>query len=439
MKHPTHTLRRMFLLLVLVFFISRQSPAQQVNTSTSDQIFTVPGFPIIIDDQVTLTSLYDLTGMTISIVENYKEGDVIDCAATLPAGITKEFDADNGQFFLKGTASAAVYQALLRQVTFYTTSLSNDQRKIAFSIGKIVAGYNGHYYEFVPGYQTWKNAKTLAEQRSFNGLKGYLATITSQEENDVIVQKLSANGWIGASDAYEVINAALGRNEYTRQAKTNGQKWSEGSWYWVTGPEAGTQFMRANNQGKAQPIAGVYSNWNDGEPNNYSSSEHFGEIYSTSSSVGAAGKWNDFFNNNNSPQYIAGYVVEYGGIPDPDAAGNLGISMKNMIVVGGLLRQDSEEPRAGNNAPRAETENLTITNPINSNLLQVVYQSPRKGKMTVHLYSAAGFVQMNKTFGIVEGENRIPVTLPPSSTAIQFVMFTDENGRRIATKKIVRR
>ncbi|MGD1712813.1 hypothetical protein [Dapis sp. BLCC M172] len=40
----------------------------------------------------------------------------------------------------------------------------------------------GHYYEYVPGAYTWNQAKASAEARSYNGLQGYLATITSEAE-----------------------------------------------------------------------------------------------------------------------------------------------------------------------------------------------------------------------------------------------------------------
>jgi len=48
----------------------------------------------------------------------------------------------------------------------------------------------------------------------YYGLRGYLATITSQVENDFIKGKTKGVGWIGASDAAV-----------------------EGDWRWVTGPE----------------------------------------------------------------------------------------------------------------------------------------------------------------------------------------------------------
>jgi hypothetical protein len=67
--------------------------------------------------------------------------------------------------------------------------------------------------------------------KPYHGLQGYLATITSQEENDFIEQKLSADGWIGASDDFEQINIAAGSFLYADQGE------AEGRWYWVTGPE----------------------------------------------------------------------------------------------------------------------------------------------------------------------------------------------------------
>ena len=79
-------------------------------------------------------------------------------------------------------------------------------------------------------------ARANAEARTYLGKTGYLATITSQAENDFIAQVLAADAWIGAADEYTLINDATGTTTYPDQ-------WSaEGNWYWVTGPEAGTLF-----------------------------------------------------------------------------------------------------------------------------------------------------------------------------------------------------
>lgn len=140
----------------------------------------------------------------------------------------------------------------------------------------------GHFYEFVTASGiTWQNAKNAAEQRTLYGLKGYLATITSAQENQFVVSKLQGQGWFGASDEAQ-----------------------EGVWKWVTGPEAGTQFWQGSSSGSV--VGGLYNNWSPGEPNNCCAGEN--HIHFLTS-----GKWNDYAFNNSS---INGYVVEYGGMPN---------------------------------------------------------------------------------------------------------------------------
>ena len=139
---------------------------------------------------------------------------------------------------------------------------------------------NGHYYEFVNAQGiSWQDAVTQAAQRSLYGLEGYLATVTSAEENAFIAPLLGGQGWIGASD-----------------------EGTEGTWLWMTGPEAGTAFWQGLSSGA--PVNGEYNNWAGGEPNNLG-----GEDYAHYLSNG---QWNDYPVQTGS---IQGYVVEYGGMP----------------------------------------------------------------------------------------------------------------------------
>lgn len=434
----THLRRISRLLVIILISSSLTTHAQQVSTSPSEQIYVAPGFPVVIDPNITLTSLADINDMSVSIVENYQSGDLLGCFAILPPQITMTFDAESGQLFFKGAASAAVYQGILRQVNFQTTSTSNADRKIAFSIGKIVAGFNGHYYEFVPGYQTWKDAKALAQTRSFNGLLGYLATITSQEENDVIFEKLSASGWIGASDDYLEINKTPISPKYDQQEPTKKKTGSEASWHWVTGPEAGTKFTNAKKEDGdyiAVPIPGVYSNWEVGEPNDHNDLEHYGEIYSGNSQAGAAGKWNDFFNDNNDPKFIAGYVVEYGGIPDPNGA-NLTVSMKTMIVLNGLLTEKPAIP--GITRPADSAVNiLNVSNPITGNLLQLYYNAEKRGRLNLILVSGSGNIITRLGYVVEKGNNRFSIQIPATGPGIIYLHASDENRKRITTLKLM--
>jgi hypothetical protein len=170
----------------------------------------------------------------------------------------------------------------------------------------------GNFYEFIPAPGiSWEQARMDAEAKSLNGVNGYLATITSQAENDFIFSRLEGNGWIGASDAEE-----------------------EGVWKWVTGPEAGQQFWQgswAANGGT--PVNGAYSNWDNSgvflEPNNIGDEDYAhlaGEGENNAEAI--PGTWNDF---PNSTAAIRGYVVEYGGVdgcipPGFTATGNITVS-----------------------------------------------------------------------------------------------------------------
>jgi len=143
----------------------------------------------------------------------------------------------------------------------------------------------GHYYEYVSSTITWGEANVAASARTFYGLKGYLITITSEKENNFLVDnKLvpeDTSAWIGAIDDQSL----------------------DHKWYWATGPEAGQIF----SQGLYPNVTKLkYSNWNNGEPNNSGGVEFFGEFYPT-------GYWNDLVEDY---EFIEGYLIEYGGMPN---------------------------------------------------------------------------------------------------------------------------
>jgi len=169
-------------------------------------------------------------------------------------------------------------------VTFTYTTKANDGTQ-AFS-------GNGHYYEFVsaPGI-SWTAARAAASARTFNGLQGYLVTITSAAENAFMFNKVGTTAWIGGSDAAQ-----------------------EGIWRWMDGPEAGQQFsgqIKTSSCGANVPaqLPNSYHNWGAGEPNDCggfgsgSGAENYAHFRSD-------GLWNDFPNGAS----VSGYAVEYGGL-----------------------------------------------------------------------------------------------------------------------------
>lgn len=163
------------------------------------------------------------------------------------------------------------------------------------SYPNVASPATGHYYEFVispvtsPGI-CWAEARRLAAQRSYNGLQGYLATITSADEAALLAGSYSTKDnsksyWIGASDS-DV----------------------EGEWRWKTGPEAGQLFWRGGPAGTAVG----FSNWAPGEPNDYKNQyrpagEDYGQLY------GSSGLWNDV-DECSTGASVFGYVIEYGGL-----------------------------------------------------------------------------------------------------------------------------
>ncbi|HZH97243.1 MAG TPA: T9SS type A sorting domain-containing protein, partial [Flavisolibacter sp.] len=271
--------------------------ATSLITTHTGVVYDLVKTPVIIDSFVRAYSSVNITHAKVTISSGFSAGDLLGyAAASLPPGVTAAYNAVTGVLSFTGTATAANWQTLFRTINFSSSSSSFVNRVATFSAGNMVAAGNGHFYEEVPVATDWFTAKADAAARTHLGLQGYLATITSQSENDFVLGKLSANGWIGGSDHYAEINVATGATTFASQAA------AEGNWYWVTGPEAGTQFSVNNHT----PTQLTYMNWNTGEPNNLGGNEHHAHYYATGN---RAGRWND------EPSYFSkNFVVEYGGM-----------------------------------------------------------------------------------------------------------------------------
>ena len=170
---------------------------------------------------------------------------------------------------------------------------------------------NGHYYQLVEityhvdrDYTTginWNEAQKDAASRCHNGMRGYLATISSQEEQDYIDAMIPPQDldfqfyecWIGGTDVHQ-----------------------EGQWMWMDGPEKGTFFWSGGSDG--QPIDGHFSNWycEDAtsypawpycEPNDANSGQDCMHVYGN-------GKWNDV----TCDLRANAFLVEFGApVPSP--------------------------------------------------------------------------------------------------------------------------
>ena len=278
-------------------------------TATGDQVFC-PGDTVSVVESVDITDpdSSTLDGVYVQVTANYDvSGDVLSLTGTHP-NITASYDTSEGRLFLEGPATLAEFEAAISDVVFQTTATVNAGDTRTFSIVMNEANYlesTGHYYEYVPSLGiTWTAARDAAALRTFYGLQGYLATISIQDESDLLGSQAPGAGWIGASDAA-----------------------TEGDWYWVTGPEAGTLFWR----GTAGGTAFGYEFWNSGEPNQ-SGDEDYAHI--TAPGVGLPGSWNDLSNTGaaSGDYQPKGYLVEYGGMPGdpayPDLAATTTITVE---------------------------------------------------------------------------------------------------------------
>ena len=233
------------------------------------------------------------------VLSNFNSGDTLNVSVGFvdpPAGTTFAlptttgltagfgYNFTGGKTQISFTGTMANSNAALAAMTVSTGSTNGTITiRVTASVNTSNLYYNpinGHYYKYVNVNRLAKDAITAAESDVLYGVKGYLATITSAQEQAFIYANINAsNLWVGGTDDRTVINATCGTNYATQSA-------AEGKWTWVTGPEACQQFWEGNtnvvmywvhkdtgatltrtagNESNAR-----YENWCSGNPSPYS-------------------------------------------------------------------------------------------------------------------------------------------------------------------------
>lgn len=132
---------------------------------------------------------------------------------------------------------------------------------------------NGHYYALMQAELSWQDAKSSAESLTYLGMHGYLATITSEAEEDFINNNLGlsywAHYWIGGYQQWEP-----------------GDDTADG-WKWVTGE------------------SWSFDHWANNEPNDNDNTENGQEDHLELIYIGDS-DWNDC-----RGEYIRYYIVEF--------------------------------------------------------------------------------------------------------------------------------
>jgi uncharacterized delta-60 repeat protein len=215
-----------------------------------------------------------------------------------------------------------------------------------------------HYYEFVsaPGI-CWAAAQAAASARTYQGMTGYLATITFDGEKEFLAGRAQGQYWFGAAD-----DAA------------------EGEWRWKTGPEAGQLFWRGNASGYGL----AYTNWQPGQPDDFRNvyrpaGEDYGVLY------GSSGLWNDL-DNCGAGSTVAGYLVEYGGL---EACTPMLYSFGTVTVAVGPVTNTRLANGPASGAVAGTTLLIALPNPSNGQF-QVQLVAGAEGAAQVDLYDLQG-------------------------------------------------
>ena len=306
------------------------------------------GSPVLLASGLTITDPANQTirSAFVQIGTGFTPGqDVLSC--TNAYGITSSYNATYGVLYLSGQATTSQYQSVLRSILYSNSSGSpvTGNRQIIISLER----YNpvtDHYYRYVTAANIkWGVARLDAERTMLFGVKGYLVTVTSDDESNFLLYQMSGNTWLGGSDFFS----------------------AESDWYWMTGPEAGTLFW----QGEEGGTEITYANWNFGvEPNNYNwpNATNIDEVFAHMYAPGGgnpAGTWND-----EVPNYsAAGYYVEFGDMPgDPD------IDIEGIVSVNVVTGIPISPSITGSNSvcPNATAVTYTTTNVSGHNYLWVV-------------------------------------------------------------------
>lgn len=333
-------------------------------TTTPNVATSITGFQIVGPAEQTTPVKIRATSGTLNL--------------SVVSGVTMSGNG-SGTVSLSGTVEKL--NTALSTLTYTRGSTGTDTLEVSLvEATEVFFTDNGHLYKFITGSINATDARTEAANQTAYGATGYLATITSQDENDFVAARLQGDGWIGGSD-----------------------EGTEGVWKWVTGPEAGTTFWNGTFGGSSPD--GQYANWSFGEPNDWSNGnpgEDCVQFYISSSN------WNDLHCTENN---LAGYVVEF-GTPDDEPT----VVAQNISIV------TADVPTITSFSPANSATNVSATANLVIGFSKTV--TPQTGNVVIKKVSDDTTVEtIDVTGELLSGSGTNSITINPVNAFEEGVQY----------------
>lgn len=325
------------------------------------------GGSFAITDEASLTSLLNTDKATISGVTYDGES----YAYTNTLSLNKKLSSMT-VICRSNTSGITGIQDFIRGLTFYRNGAAENEVQNVTAIANtlllpddmtaVALDNEIHYYEYVPFMDTtgkdnltWYESYEAAKKKELNGLHGYLATITSENEQEFVYNyfveynKTIRNGWSNSAEAWigglRTLKDGFSASDWD-QATVDQDKVNPGSyvgsenryycpesiknktiateWIWMCGPETGKSFYRTSGNGaynsydtevSQDGLDIPFSYWNkpSAEPNNTNPSESdpYKQEYALEYGYASEGYWNDYSPSNVSYGCMKGYIVEF--------------------------------------------------------------------------------------------------------------------------------
>ncbi len=195
---------------------------------------------------------------------------------------TGNITADNADTFLSNIIFHTINGASVKvRINLETVPITGAGYKLNQDVFYLDGSFYKKSARFETGGKSWPEAYNEAKAQTFNGLHGYLMTITSDAENKFVYDKIfgknadpdQVGSWIGGTritprNGYDASTWAWDADTMTSTSRGKAT-WNSGEvnnyWAWACGPEAGKKFYEKAKYGTNQNYRtpGMYSSWSN--------------------------------------------------------------------------------------------------------------------------------------------------------------------------------